>query len=896
MAAAFAGGIALGHQRFVVLFFSSAVVFCGLLIATLFLLLLGILLAQRNCLRIATAIGLCGWMIAGALAIRLAEQPLPAQHVLSLTAHQMLELQTPLHWRGRLRDEPQRLPWGYGLDIELSQVWFQGRTLPITGGMRLSYGTDEASVPLPELHAGDAVEFTARARLPEIFRDDGAFDRRAYLAQQGVHLVATLRAAQLIERAAPAPVSARFWLARVRARLRNELDSLLSDAPDAAGLLRAMLLGDRSFVDREESLPFQKTGTFHVLVVAGLHVSALAFFLYACGRVFRLSRGLTSLLTLALLLAYVAVVEQRPPVLRAALMAAVVIFGRMLFRRLDLLNSAAVAALLILAARPQELFDSSFQLSFLAMACIGGLAAPWLDRTVEPYARALRGWRDVTRDAAHEPRPIQLRLDLRLLERWLAARLPAKMAKPAGGGAVALVRVSFRVWEMFVLSLVLQLGMLPMMAGQFHRITMAGPVANLVAVPLTGVLVPLGFLTLGATLVFHGAARVLAWPLAWLTHAMMHAVGWIGDLPHGSYRIPGPPWWASLLFFAAFALVVAALRFAGRRMMRGALAVLLGTAAVIAVYPFAPRYTPGALELTVLDVGQGDAIFVVTPRGKTMLIDAGGARSNFGSRMEEKHSGPDPGEDAVSPYLWSRGFRRLDVVALTHAHQDHIGGMTAILDNFRVGEMWIGREESSPALAALEGQAQAKHVAIVRETRGAKFDWDDVRGEVLWPEAAGGDDGAPQNNDSLVLRLVYGRKAFLLPGDAEKQAEEHILDETSDDSLRADVLKAGHHGSKNSTMPEFLKKVQPRVVIISAGENNPYGHPSPELLERLQQAGVRILRTDQDGAVHALTNGESLEVSCYVSCTETAKLTPSRAAPPASNAPEVPDQEEQPKD
>jgi len=221
----------------------------------------------------------------------------------------------------------------------------------------------------------------------------------------------------------------------------------------------------------------------------------------------------------------------------------------------------------------------------------------------------------------------------------------------------------------------------------------------------------------------------------------------------------------------------------------------------------------------------------------------------------------------VSPYLWSRGFQKLDVVALTHAHQDHLGGLTAILENFRVAQLWIGREVSVPALVRLEELARERKISIEHELRGKSFRWDSVDGEFLWPEIVP-EELAPsaKNNDSLVLRLRYGNETLLLPGDAEKQVEREILSENDPEAMRADVLKIGHHGSKNSTTPEFLAAVQPRVGIISAGEDNPYGHPSPELLERLENAGIRILRTDQNGAVQVMTDGRQLEISCFVAC------------------------------
>ena len=261
------------------------------------------------------------------------------------------------------------------------------------------------------------------------------------------------------------------------------------------------------------------------------------------------------------------------------------------------------------------------------------------------------------------------------------------------------------------------------------------------------------------------------------------------------------------------------------------------------------------------------------------MIDGGGAFGGFPGH--EEHNRIDPGEEAVSPYLWSRGFQKLDVVALTHAHQDHIGGLKAILDNFQVGTLWIGREVESQALSNLEKLALQKKIPIVHEIRGKPFSWDGVEAEVLWPEIGPQEVGpSPKNNDSLVLHLKYGERAMMLPGDAEKQVENTMLEENSEAALRADVLKVGHHGSKNSTTPEFLASVHPVIAVISAGEDNPYGHPNPELLERLETAGVRILRTDRDGAVHVLTDGKDLEISCFIACQGSTKWPSSRQTQP----------------
>jgi competence protein ComEC len=290
-----------------------------------------------------------------------------------------------------------------------------------------------------------------------------------------------------------------------------------------------MLLGDRTFIDRSESVDFQKTGAFHVLVVAGLHVGALVFFLHWVSRKLKFSRGVEALLILALLLFYVEIVEQRAPVLRASLMTAIVLLGSVLYRRLDLLNSAALAALLLLIANPDYLSDSGFLLSFLAIGCIAGIALPFSDRHIDPFARALTEWRDVTRDASYAPIVVQFRIDFRDTVSALTSRLRGRLGRWAQNFAAGAARASLRVVEMLVLSFVLQLGMLALMARYFHRVSLLGPVANLFAVPLTGVIVPLGFFGLAIGSIFHALTQLVVHPLIWLVILQQRLVSFCDD-------------------------------------------------------------------------------------------------------------------------------------------------------------------------------------------------------------------------------------------------------------------------------------------------------------------------------------------------------------------------------
>jgi competence protein ComEC len=458
----------------------------------------------------------------------------------------------------------------------------------------------------------------------------------------------------------------------------------------------------------------------------------------------------------------------------------------------------------------------------------------------------------------------QFRLDVRDAAAWLAARLPFSQPRAGNAARAALAgsaATMLRLWEVFLVSAAIQLGMQPVMAAYFHQVSVAGLAANIPASLLSAAIVPLGFLALALNAAWAWAGALCGAVVGTLAAAMLAAVEWFSRVGWSAWRVPAPPAWLLIGHAAALVGLAAALRAKRRWWAWASAAALAAATALVATHPFAVAVVPGKLEITTLDVGQGDAIFAAFPDGRTLLLDGGGL---FGTaRAGGFRTGLDVGEQVVSPYLWSLGVQRLDVVALSHAHQDHLDGLHAVLENFRVGELWVGRDVASAAYRALLESAARRGVRVVHLGRGDEFAWGSVRGAVLWPEAPEGDPQAQaRNNDSLVLRLHLGRTSALLAGDIERDVEKRLVAEGA--QLDVDFLKVPHHGSRTSATREFIEAVTPLAAAISLSGTNPFGHPHPEVLERLRASGARVLRTDRDGAVTFVSDGKTWSVRGFM--------------------------------
>lgn len=584
----------------------------------------------------------------------------------------------------------------------------------------------------------------------------------------------------------------RAWLARAHAWAHARLAERLGEP--FASVIAGELWGERSALPPDLRSEFQETGTVHVLVTAGLHFGAVAALTLAVVSLFAMPRAIGCGIAIACVWAFVWWSGAQLPAVRAATMATAALSARACGRAVFSWNALAIAAIAIALARPQSVATASFALSFSCVGAIFACAGP--------------------------------------LERWIEAR----------------VELPARVREALMLSIATQLGTWPIGAAVFLQFAPYAVLANLAVVPCVPLTMGLGALQLALSwtpALAQAVANLNSWLLAWT----LGVVATLGGLPHAAQPMTPAPFWCILCYDAALVAAPFLLR-------RGA-----GTAAFAALIVAAsfvlepPRAYDGRLRITVIDVGQADAIAIHTPRGHDLLVDAGG-------RLERGAQGDSTAEAVgartVVPFLLRAGVHSLDALIVSHPHGDHAGGCRPVLEKLHVAEVADGGQRyGGHAYHDCLDAARQQNVPIVHPRAGARWLTDDgVSLDFLGPSLpliANSRNDINENSIAFVLR--YRAFCMLFTGDAGAAAEARFLDERV--NLRCAVLKVGHHGSAYSSTPAFIAAVHPRYAIVSVGRHNLFGHPAPATLATLQAAGARIFRTDESGAITIVSDGQA---------------------------------------
>jgi competence protein ComEC len=674
-----------------------------------------------------------------------------------------------------------------------------------------------------EFSVGEKLLFHAGLRPFLNFNNPGSYDYRLAMDVRGLSCAASVSDGRRIVPMGRGHLGFILEkLEKVRTSVRRFFAENLS--PQNKAIFGALVLGERQSITREMRETFSISGLSHVLAVSGLHIALVAWLCYTLLKrllsfsstlILRVDiRRVSALITCLPVIAYTALTGFQVSAERAMIMGLAFLFSLVIGREREIWSTLALAALLVLVLDPHSIFSVSAQLSFLAVAGIVWLAPG-----------------------------IYAKLALRTEEQVVKSRALNRFYLYVAGLVAATVSAT--------------VFLLPVISLYFHRIPLIAIPANLALVPILGLFVLC--LGLSASLILFVSppiSRLLLQIGAWVLDRVMETLQFWTHFDWAAFWGVTPRFFEILLFYALLFSLFYSRRFVWAKVGLVAMLCLTG---LDAAYWFHRSYYNPNLRVTYLDVGQGNAALVEFPGRDRMLIDGGGSPGDDF----------DVGEMVVAPFLFYSRIRRVDYIVLTHPDTDHMEGLRFIASRFGPKEFWYnGERRDVPGFHELMRIVKEKGIKVLtpqdlregREIGGAHV-------TVIHPPGA--EDAKPwekalkSNDRSLVLRICDKGRAFLFPGDLESTGEEVVL-LRGRARLKSDVLLVPHHGSRGSSTKAFLENVAPSICIVSSRASNPFGFPHPETLRRLQEAGCKIMRTDQLGAIEVTAGSKELHVKSFV--------------------------------
>jgi competence protein ComEC len=717
-----------------------------------------------------------------------------------------ISLNVATRWIGRLQSASQRS---------------DPAANPVSGGLLLTVVGALAADRQDAWRAGRMIRAPAQIRSPSFYLDPGVPDQQRVLARRGVALVGTVKSGSLVEVESLGSYRSEI-AASIRAFSRRAIAfSVGRWSRRAAGIVTAIVIGDRSGLDDEVERQLQEAGTYHVIAISGGNIAILSGLTLVVFRLAGLLGRGAMLSAIGGLIAYGYLVGGGASVDRATMMAVVYFAGRALDLRGPPMNALVLVAGLLLVSDPLAVVAPAFLLTFGATAAI-------LMATAEVGT----------------------------------PRLP-RAAVPLAG--------------MLIASAAAEAALLPVGATIFSRVTFAGLALNIFAIPLMAVAQIAGMVVVPLFALSGPVASLAGWFAYVGAEGLVRTANLVAYAPFVTWRVAPPALTVSALYYvsgvAAWCLWRRRVRLTGSaesiahgwlRRTAALVAAISGLWIVAEPWTAIGARGDGRLHVTFIDVGQGDAAFVRFPRGATLLVDAGGLPGG-GSF--------DIGDRVVAPVLRTSGVRRLGTIALTHGDADHIGGAAAAVREFRPWDVWEGVPvPRSPALQAIHGAEHAVHSLSRLVQTGDATNVDGVSVVVRHPRPPDWERQDPRNDDSIVLELLWRDVSVVLTGDIGAAVERDIESQFPPVPLR--VLKVPHHGSLTSSSSSFLNALAPRVAVVSVGRGNRFGHPAPAVLQRYQEIHAELFRTDRDGAVSIDTDGKSMNVRTFMGRTLHIQSTP----------------------
>lgn len=812
----------------------------------------------------------------------------------------------PVELTGVLTDEPETAIGLIYLNLKIEKIRYKNVERKALGFIRLvapiNNGETLKDYDSLELRYGARIRAMVTIFTEESYRNPGVSQFNEFLEQRGYDTSATIKSPLLIERLDDERVC--LPLAKLyKFRQQRIADVLNTFSPETAGVLAASLFGNRYYLSYSTAQKFREGGTFHVLVISGLHISFLGFVTFLLMRRLTKNRWIQFSVCVVIVWSYSMMVGAENSVVRAAIMFTTISFAPVVHRESASLNSLGSAALILLVYRPNDLFDPSFQLTFLSVLAIVVLALPlieklrligrWQPTDVSPYPPDCQSWlRKFTESIYWSERNWQREMKR---STWHCKLFKTPLAEKFERFHIqTFFRTSF---EAMVVSVSILVMMLPLMILYFHRLSFAAIILNIFVEILIAAMCLSGLIALFFSNFSEMISHIFISLTEILNYLAANSVVPFSRMRIASTRIPEYSGLASsiyaIYFLPLILLLVSIAKWQplslktkdGKQTNNNTrisffktfikpkflFLSLLFLFALIVFHPISAHSTNGRLQIDFLDVGQGDSALITTPDGTTILIDGGGRPQHNFQNAQSPNNNEEPftrdtrsiGEAVVSEFLWHRGLCCVDYIIATHADLDHIDGLKDVARNFKIKSALVARIPSiDPEFAKFSNTLKQQNVALEIISRGDVLKFGDITIETLSPSKTSDINAPSTNEDSITLIVRYGSRSFLFTGDIENKTENDLL--SSYENLSCDVVKVAHHGSKTSSTENFIKATQAKFAVISVGLLSPYGHPNKEVVERWKLNGAEVLTTGKNGTITISTNGKDLKIETFI--------------------------------
>lgn len=678
-----------------------------------------------------------------------------------------------------------------------------------------------------ELEYGDKILIKGEFVEPSESRNYGGFDYKEYLKSIKIHGTIKADSIEILAKNSNNPI---FTFANnINLKIKENINKLIPEKYSA--IFTGLILGDTSKVEEEINDDFKIANISHVLAISGMHITYIVI-----GIELLLKRGIgkrkTRIITIIILVMYMFITGFMPSVVRSSIMGIIMLISKLIHRKNDIWTSISLSLLILLIYNPFLILNVGLQLSYL-----GTIGIVCFNKNIYNFLRKLK-----------------------IRNRKIKYRINRKF-----------ILFIDKIKEILSVTLSAQIVILPILLFNFNILGIYFFISNILVSVIIGPIIIVGFVCILISFISIEIAKILSIFMS-VGIQILISISEISHLPFSKIYIPTPKVWQIVIYYICVIVInkiymsfnlkepdftsirirnlVALLKFKFRQNRKKVLKFLI----VFVLLVFILNIIPKKLKIHFVDVGQGDCTFITTPQNKTILIDGGGS-------MSEEY---DVGKSTLLPYILDRGYTKLDYVFISHFDQDHVGGILTILEELRVGQVYISKQEQDSEnyqkfLKIVEDKKIK--VKVLKQGDCLKIE-KNLYFDILWPIEEQIQENV-LNNNAMVMKLRYGKFSMLFTGDIEAIAEEKILDfykEKGESILKSDVLKVAHHGSKTSTTQSFFEKVNPKICLIGVGKNNMFGHPTAEVLERIN--GTKIYRTDENGEIilEVECNGDGLKM------------------------------------